>query len=128
MKRTRDIITDLFTAADAPVAEAADWLPSLWPLVAGETLAQATRAAELRNGILYVEVAGPEWVAELENFEGQLRRALNERAGRQFVRRIVFRPSRALRKPPMRAQSADGVADPLRRAAYSLSRAAAGRD
>lgn len=117
MKRARDIITDLFTAANAPVADAADWAPSLWPLAAGETLARSTYAAELRNGILYVEVAGPEWVAELENFEGQLRAAFNQRAGRQLVRRIVFRPGRALRKPPQRAQSAAGVENPLRRAA-----------
>ncbi len=128
MKRARDIITDLFTADNAPVADAADWLPSLWPVVAGETLAQATRATELRNGILYVEVAGPQWVSELEEFEGQLRKALNQRAGRELLRRIVFRPGRMLRMAPMRAQSASGVSDPLRRAAYARSRNAVGRD
>ena len=125
MKRAVDIISDLFTGEDAPVADPADWLPSLWPAVAGEALATATRAVGLRNGILYVEVAGAEWVAELSAFEGQLRMRLNERAGRQVLRRIVFRPGTVARKPPMRARTADGINDPVRRAAYGLSKRAA---
>lgn len=106
------------------MAEAADWLPALWPAVAGEALAAATKATGLRSGILYVDVAGAEWVAELESFEGQLRARLNQRAGRQVLRRIVFRPGRIAPKPPARAQSSDGIADPLRRAAYGLSKRA----
>ncbi len=122
MKRARDIIPELFTADDAPVASAEDWLPSLWPAVAGEVLAACTRAGALRNGILYVEVAGPRWVAELNQFEGQLRARLNQHAGRQVLRRIVFRPASIAPKPPMLARTADGVSDPLRRAAYGQSK------
>lgn len=128
VKRARDIVSDLYTADDAPVAAAADWLPSLWPAVAGEALAAATRVRSLRNGILYVEAAGPEWVTQLQEFEGQLRLRLNQRAGRQVLRRIVFQPGRIASKPPARAQCADGVSDPVRRAAYGASRKAAGRD
>jgi predicted nucleic acid-binding Zn ribbon protein len=122
LKRAVDIVSDLFSASDAPAVDPADWLPALWPAVAGEALAATTRAVGLRHGILYVEVAGAEWVAELNAFEGQLRLRLNERAGRQVLRRIVFRPGAIARKPPMRAQSAEGVDDPIRRAAYGLSK------
>ncbi|MBI1354836.1 MAG: DUF721 domain-containing protein [Acidobacteria bacterium] len=133
MKPARDIIAGLFNAADGPVADVSDWLPSQWPLVAGDALAACTRAAGLRNGILYVEVAGPEWVEQLKEFEPELRRRLNQRAGRAALRRIVFRPGRFLpSKPPMRAMTASGreegsVADPMRRAAYERSKRLADR-
>ena len=133
MKSARDIIPGLFTAADGPVADVADWLPSLWPQAAGDALAACTRADGLRNGILYVEVAGPEWVEQLQSFEPELRRRLNNRAGRAALRKIVFRPGRIIpSKPPMRARSASGlddsaVADPVRRAAYERSKRAADR-
>ena len=123
MKRVRDIVPELFQSDGGAVTEVSDWLPSLWSAVAGDALAGSSRAIHFRNGTLTVETPSPQWAEQLRSFEPTLRNRLNQRAGRALVTRIAFRAGGAApRRQPARAQTVDGVSDPVRRAAYERSK------
>ena len=70
----------------APSAEA----PLLaWPVVCGSAVAERTRAVSFEDGVLYVEVAGARWKAELQALAPRYLAMIN-RYTSQAVRRIEF--------------------------------------
>jgi len=76
----------------APSAEA----PLLaWPVVCGSAVAERTRAVSFEDGVLYVEVAGARWKAELQALAPRYLAMIN-RYTTQAVRRIEFVVARAV--------------------------------
>jgi len=62
----------------------------VWPEAVGPRVAQHTRAAGYRDGILRVEVEGSAWMHEMGFLKRDLIRTLNRRLGGQPVRDIRF--------------------------------------
>lgn len=63
---------------------------TLWPEVAGKRVAMVTRAREIRDGRLFVEVESSAWRNELFYLKGEIIRQLNDRAGEDLIHDIVF--------------------------------------
>ncbi|MCS7176220.1 MAG: DUF721 domain-containing protein [Candidatus Kapabacteria bacterium] len=66
-------------------------LPKVWAEVVGTPAARSSTIRSFANGELVVEVAVPAWRMELHMRAEELRRRLNERLGRELVRRLVIR-------------------------------------
>lgn len=62
----------------------------IWPEVAGEHIAAATRARSVEEGRLFVEVRSSGWLMELNMVKGELLERLNERLPDSPLDRIVF--------------------------------------
>ena len=61
-----------------------------WPELAGEHLAAVSRATELRDGKLFIEVQAPVWKQELLLQKKNLVRKINRRLGSGLVSDIVI--------------------------------------
>jgi predicted nucleic acid-binding Zn ribbon protein len=64
---------------------------TLWPEVVGPQLAAATRAENVREGVLSVVTRTSSWAFELTFHKERILKALNARLGRGTVRDIRFR-------------------------------------
>ncbi len=62
-----------------------------WHEMMGAAMGKYTRKISISRGILHVEISSPVVKAELIMNREELRRRLNERAGMELVRQIVFR-------------------------------------
>jgi hypothetical protein len=60
-----------------------------WPLVCGSAVADRTRALSFADGVLFVEVAGQRWKAELQSLAPRYVAAIN-RFTTEKVHRIEF--------------------------------------
>ena len=67
--------------ADAPLLA--------WPVVCGSAVAERTRALKFEDGVLWIEVAGPGWRAELQALAPRYLAMIN-RYTTEAVRRIEF--------------------------------------
>ncbi len=61
-----------------------------WEDIVGPHIAQVTRAARVRGGTLFVEVAGAAWMTELNMMRRTLLGRLNQDRDRGRIERIVF--------------------------------------
>jgi predicted nucleic acid-binding Zn ribbon protein len=102
-----------------------------WALAVGKKIAACTRAKALVRGRLVVEVQDMVWQRQLNAMTGQILKNLAEILGAGFVGDIALRPMSAPRKEPQRAvtaranaplDEADGIADPVLRRNYRISR------
>lgn len=66
-------------------------LPELWAEVVGGPAARVSKLHRFTAGELIVEVSAPTWRLELQLRCEELRRRLNERLGREMVRKLVIR-------------------------------------
>jgi len=62
-----------------------------WNDVVGPTISKNAQPSWIKNGRLRVTVMDPIWLQELQFLERTLREKLNQRLGREAVRRIDFR-------------------------------------
>ena|SRR5687768_15640565 len=65
-------------------------LQTLWPTLAGESLASATRVVALHGSTAVVNVPDLVWRKELVRMKGQLLRKMNEPWGSQRITEIAF--------------------------------------
>jgi predicted nucleic acid-binding Zn ribbon protein len=65
-------------------------LLKLWPQAVGPQIALQTQPDVLRNGTLFVKTTSPVWVQQLHFMKEDIRRKLNELAGKEFVKEIRF--------------------------------------
>ncbi len=72
-------------------------LVDAWPGVAGEKIAQHTRALSFEKGVLTVAVDGPVWMTELRFLKPQLMRSLAPKIARGRLKDIRFVLSRSKR-------------------------------
>lgn len=87
----KDIIGNLLGNGSLPFnPEDADiW--NFWDEVVGSAISKNARPSRIRNGMLRVTVSDPIWLQELKFMEGRIRERLNEKLGRNAVKRIEFR-------------------------------------
>lgn len=62
----------------------------LWPEVVGQHIAAATRARDVSEATLIVEVRSSGWLMELNMMKGDLLRRVNERVPDAPLKRLVF--------------------------------------
>ena len=65
---------------------------TLWRELAGEKVADHTRALRFQRGTLVVEVDHPSWMNELSYLKHQLIDEINRHLGRPVVKAIQFKP------------------------------------
>lgn len=103
-----------------------------WPSAVGRKIAAHTSAVSLVRGCLIVEVEDAVWQRQLTTLERQILPKLQELAGAEVVTSIAFRPM-VPRRAPQRAESAraefglladdaEGIADPILRRVYLVSK------
>lgn len=63
---------------------------SEWPALAGERIAQHSKAVSFRESVLTVEVEGSAWMHELGFLKRELVRRANEHLGQDIVREVRF--------------------------------------
>ena len=62
-----------------------------WEQIVGKTIANYTESLRINNGVLFVKTSSPALRSELVMMKEQLRARLNEHAGHEIIRDIVFR-------------------------------------
>ena len=62
-----------------------------WEKLLGKTIVRYTRNIYLSKGVLYVELSSPVVKNELLMMREEIRRKMNEQAGEEMVKKIVFR-------------------------------------
>lgn len=65
-------------------------LMKLWPQAVGPQIALQTQPDVLRNGTLFVKTTSPVWVQQLHFMKEDIRRKINDLAGKEFVKEIHF--------------------------------------
>ncbi len=66
-------------------------LTSQWEEVVGKIIASKTEKINIRNGIMYVHIRSSVVKSELMMIREELVRALNEKAGEELIKGIVFK-------------------------------------
>ncbi len=84
-----------------------------WGRIAGETVADHTARAHLRNGELVVYVDSPIWATELSALAGPYAEALNEELGHNTVKAVRFAISQRVERERRQA-----AAEPAEDARY----------
>ncbi len=62
-----------------------------WEQVVGKTIARYTESLRITNGTLFVKTSSPALRSELVMMKEQLKARLNEQAGEQLIKEIIFR-------------------------------------
>ncbi|SFF59941.1 DUF721 domain-containing protein [Sunxiuqinia elliptica] len=62
-----------------------------WEQVVGKTIARYTESLRISNGTLFVKTSSPALRSELVMMKEQLKARLNEQAGEQLIKEIIFR-------------------------------------
>jgi hypothetical protein len=65
-------------------------LLKLWPQAVGRQIALQTQPDNLRNGTLFVKTISSVWVQQLHFMKDDIRRKLNELAGKDAIKEIRF--------------------------------------
>lgn len=102
---------------------------TLWERVAGETIAKATRAGDIRNGTLYVYTRSSAWSQELSMLRETLLERLNAELGDDVVKDLRFqvKPFKAAESPASLEEPARELSD-HERAVLRAIRESAGED
>lgn len=69
-----------------------------WPDVVGPAIAEQTRAAGIREGVMFVDVASSVWLQELGLLRDGIIERLNARLGAPLVHKIVLSIERPVRE------------------------------
>jgi hypothetical protein len=130
MERASRVIRKLSLSGDIITPE--QMALAVWPDAVGQKIAAHTRAAKLVRTRLVVEVEDKIWQRQLFSLTHFIVRNLAKDLGAGLVEDIEFRvvprrrdPGRALsleNAPPLFADDADAIADPVLRDLYKLSR------
>ncbi len=62
-----------------------------WEELFGKTVARYTESLRIHNGTLFVKTTSPALRNELIMMKEEIRRRLNEKAGQELIRQIVFK-------------------------------------
>lgn len=65
----------------------------IWPIwneTVGTTIARNAQPEKIRNGTLFVKVASPTWMQELQYMKEMISEKLNQSSGRPVVKNIFF--------------------------------------
>jgi len=70
----------------------------LWPQAVGRQILFQTHPDSLRNGVLFVKTTSSVWVQQLHFIKAEIRRKLNELAGKNAVQEIRFSTGHEIKK------------------------------
>ncbi len=87
----KDIIGNLLSNGSLPFNPDDADIWNFWDEVVGSAVSKNTRPSRIRNGMLRVTVSDPVWLQELQFIGESLREKLNDKLGRNAVKRIEFR-------------------------------------
>jgi predicted nucleic acid-binding Zn ribbon protein len=87
----KEVLEDLFSGTELPFNPDDARIWQIWEDVVGTAIAGKARPDRIRNGYLRVLASDPIWLQELEFAEESIRRKLNDRLGREAVKKITFR-------------------------------------
>ena len=62
----------------------------IWNEIVGVTIARNAQPEKIRNGTLFVKVASPTWMQELQYMKEMISEKLNQNLGREVVKNIFF--------------------------------------
>jgi hypothetical protein len=128
MERASQLIRSLRLPGDSISAE--ELVCACWPQAVGPKVASHTRAIRMVRTRLIVEVEDIVWRRQLFGLSHQILRNLVKSVGGGVVEDVEFRvvprkrePPRArAAAPPLFADDADGITDPVLRGIYKASR------
>jgi predicted nucleic acid-binding Zn ribbon protein len=89
-----DILGELMDGDHLPFHPEDAKIWRIWEEAVGPAIAQHAQPLWIKGGRLRVTVSDPIWLQELTFAERQIRDALNQRLGREAVRKIEFRVGR----------------------------------
>jgi predicted nucleic acid-binding Zn ribbon protein len=64
---------------------------SSWEGLLGKTVARYTQELRISNGTLFIKISSPVVRNELLMMKEEIRKRLNERAGKEMIKQIVFK-------------------------------------
>ena len=111
-----------------------EFAEAVWPAAVGKRLAQRTGPVKLYGRKLVVDVEDALWQKQLSTMAGQILTKLQMLAGPSMIDSVEFRIGIARRGPRVALpfidadDRADGIADPIFRQLYLVSRAQSERD
>jgi hypothetical protein len=87
----KEIIAHLFKDPNLPFCPEDARIFQVWDEVVGPAIAGNAKPLWIKNGRLRVKVYAPIWLQELGYLEKDIQVRLNEKLGRQAVKKIEFR-------------------------------------
>jgi hypothetical protein len=87
----KDIIGSLLGNGSLPFNPEDVDIWNFWDEVVGSPISKNARPFRIKNGRLRVIVSDPIWLQELQFIEESIRKKLNDKLGRNAVKRIEFR-------------------------------------
>lgn len=87
----KDIIGNLMSGRGLPFDPQDATIWKVWTEVVGPAISRNAQPLWIKSGRLRVMVSDPIWLQELEFLERDMREKLNQRLGRQAVKKIEFR-------------------------------------
>jgi predicted nucleic acid-binding Zn ribbon protein len=90
----KDIIGNLMSDRRLPFDPQDATIWKVWDEVVGPAISRNAQPLWIKSGRLRVMVSDPIWLQELEFLESDMREKLNQRLGRQAVKKIEFRLGR----------------------------------
>lgn len=77
----------------------------LWPKAVGQQIVLQTEPDSLRNGTLFIKTTSSVWVQQLHFMKEEIRRKLNELAGKEVIKEIRFSVGHELRRTKAKTES-----------------------
>lgn len=90
MTTLKDVIADLLNSSALPFNPDDSRIWKVWDEVVGPAIARNAQPLRIRDRLLKVRVSDPIWYQELQFMEERIREMLNEKLGRNAVKKIEF--------------------------------------
>jgi predicted nucleic acid-binding Zn ribbon protein len=87
----KEVISSLLNSPSLPFNPADARIWEIWDETVGAGIAAQARPSWIRKGCLRVKVSDPIWLQELEFAEAAIMEKLNDRLGKNTVKKIEFR-------------------------------------
>jgi hypothetical protein len=87
----KDIIGNLLGNGSLPFNPDDAGIWKFWDEIVGSAVSKNARPSRIKNGMLRVTVSDPIWLQELQFIEESIREKLNEKLGRNAVKKVEFK-------------------------------------
>ncbi len=95
MERIGKVLPSVFRAQLRGELQVTNVLASMWPLIAGKTMADHCRPVSFARGTLTITSDCPSWASQLRGLSEEIRTEVNKFLGSPRVERLVVRYVRA---------------------------------
>jgi hypothetical protein len=87
----KDIIGNLLGNGSLPFNPDDAGIWKFWDEIVGSAVSKNARPSRIKNGMLRVTVSDPIWLQELQFIEESIREKLNDKLGRNAVKKVEFK-------------------------------------